>query len=288
MSKTNQRFRPQTFAVHPDWVETAAKLSDALHKRKFRVDDGDDDDDDLPHGPDGDRDDDTAEDVSESLWKSGIEAGKIAIIPVRGVLMSGCAGWEALGLCDYQTVADAVQDAEDDANIERIVLFVDSPGGSVMGCPEAAEAVAGVTKPLLVFTNGMLCSAAYWLTASADMIVATPSSAVGSIGCYRPFWDESEAYGQLGIKVQLFASGAQKGAGYPGTSLSGDQAALIQSEVDAIAADFQSHVLTYRPTVDLSLFDGRDVRGKDGEPLGLVDATANDFAEAMNLFMGTF
>lgn len=289
--KTNTRFRPQTFAVHPDWVETAAKLAQAMHDRRFRAgdyDEDDEDEDDIPHGPDGDRDDDTAEELSEMLWKSGIEAGSIAIIPVKGVLMRGCAGYEEWGLCDYETVLDAVQAAEDDANIKRIVLVVDSPGGGVMGCPEAAEAIAGVTKPLLVFTSGLLCSAAYWLTASADMIVATQSSAVGSIGCYRPFWDVSEAYGQMGVKVQLFASGAQKGAGYPGTSLSPEQSALIQSEVDDIAADFQNHVLTYRPTLDVSLFDGRDVRGKDGEPLGLVDAVVNDFSEAMTLFVAAF
>ena len=283
MATPETQFSPGTFAVHRDHVETALKLAHRVHRAKFRASD---DDDELPDGPDGDRDDDTAEDIRQTLWASGENAGSLAIINVCGILMRGCPGCSDWGLVDYEELLDEIHEADNDANVKRIVLVVDSPGGMLTGCPEAAAAIAALTKPLMVFTSGMLCSAAYWLAASADMICATQSSDVGSIGVYRPFWDVSAAFGQMGIAVQLFTSGAQKGAGYPGTSLTPDQAALIQTDVDKSAGWFQEHVATYRPQVDLTLFDGRSVSGEDGAELGIVDAVVADLNEAVGLFLG--
>lgn len=280
MAKTD-KLAPEPVAIHKEHVETAARLMARVHARRYKADADDDDD-----APDGDRDNDTAEDLREQAAQQTMDAGRLAIIPIRGVLMRDVAGLECWGLADYSTISDAVEDADGDDNIDAIVLVVDSPGGGVMGCQEAAAKIAAVSKPVLVFTSGLLCSAAYWLTASADLIVCTPSSAVGSIGCYRPFWDQSGMFEQEGISVQLFASGAQKGAGYPGTSLSDEQAALIQSQVDEIASDFQTEVLTHRD-VDLSLFDGRDVRGKEAVELGLADIVAVDFGEAVAAFLET-
>lgn len=275
---------PQPLAVSRSHVATAVRLADRLHKRRFRADA-----EDCDEAPDIDEGlEEKAEEFRETLYQEEINAGRIAIIEISGMLMRGCKGYEAWGFADYAVVADAIQDADNDDNIDRIVLVVDSPGGGVMGAPECAAAVASVNKPLLVFTSGMLCSAAYWIACSADMIVATPSASVGSIGVYSPFWDTSGMMGQMGVEVQVFSSGEQKGAGFPGTSLTDAQAQRIQADVNAIAADFQGEVLTHRPGVDLSLFDGRDVSGKEGERLGLVDAVANDFAEAVNMFLAVY
>lgn len=276
---------PQTFAVSRTHLATAAKLAERLHKARFRADG---DEDELEVGPEVDREE-IAEEFREELYAEEVlNAGRIAIIEISGMLMRGCKGYEQWGFCDYAVVADAIQDADNDDNIDRIVLIVDSPGGSVMGAPECAAAIAGVNKPLLVFTSGMLCSAAYWITCSADMIVATPSSSVGSIGVYSPFYDTSGAMEQMGVDVQVFSSGEQKGAGFPGTSLTDAQAQRIQQDVNAIAADFQGEVLTHRPQVDLSLFDGRDVSGKEAERLGLVDSLANDFVGAVSQFLAVY
>lgn len=279
MAKTDEvpQAPPEVVAVHRDHIETSARLMARVHRARFRSDSNPIDD-----APDGDEDDDDAEDLREIVAQQTLDSGRIAIIQVCGVLARGVADYEGWGLADYQRVTDAVEDADGDDNIDAIVLVVDSPGGSVMGCPEAAAKIAGISKPMMVFSSGLLCSAAYYLTASADLVVVTPSSGVGSIGCYRPFWDLSAGYGQMGVVVHVFASGAQKGAGYPGTSLTDEQSGLIQSQVDAIAGDFQTFVLQHRPEVDLSLFDGRDVRGSEAVALGLADSCVVDFAEAIN------
>ena len=285
MATPDTKFAPGTFAVHRDYIDAAFKLAHRVHSRKYRADDDMDDEDDAPCGPGVEREEDIADDVQQRLWEAGEASGSVAIIKVCGILMRGCPGLRDWGLVDYDELLDEITEADEDANVKRIVLIVDSPGGMVMGCPEAANAVAAISKPLMVFTSGMLCSAAYWLAASAEVICATQSSDVGSIGVYRPFWDTSAMFGAAGVSVKVFASGEQKGAGYPGTSLSESQAALIQAEVMKAAGWFQSHVATYRPSVDLTLFDGRSVSGEDGAEMGIVDAVVPDFNAAIEIFL---
>jgi ClpP class serine protease len=88
--------------------------------------------------------------------------------------------------------------------------------------------------------------------------------------------------------VQVFRTGELKAAGYPGTSLSEAEAAHFQDLVDGVGMDFQTWVLEYRPGIDLGLFDGRAVSGKQGLDLGLVDAIHNTRQEAIQQFMEVF
>jgi len=219
---------------------------------------------------------------------TGQKINRLAIVKVCGVLMRDVAGCSAWGLVDYEELTDQIEDAEGDNNIDGIVLVIDSPGGGVTGCIEAAQVVERCTKPVLVFSSGLLCSAAYWLASGASMIATTRSASSGSIGVYVPLTDLSGMFGQMGVAVDVIASGEQKGAGYPGTSLTPAQRDLIQRQVNETANDFQTAVLDSRPNLDLSLFDGRDVRGDEAKELGLVDVVVHDFDEAVEMFRKTF
>jgi len=216
---------------------------------------------------------------------TGLEMS-VAVIKVRGVLAIGVAGW--YGCCDLKELAEEIEEADADANVTAIIVEMDSPGGTVNGTPEAAERIARITKPLMVWTEGELCSAAYWVSATADAIFAAPSSTVGSIGCVLAFYDYSAMMEQVGIKVQVFRSGELKAAGYPGTALSDAEAAHFQSMVSDVGNDFASWVTSYREELDLSLLDGRAVSGKQGLPLGLVDGVFNTREEAIREFLGRY
>ena len=220
--------------------------------------------------------------------ETGRQINRLAIVKVCGVLMRDVAGCSAWGLVDYEELTEQIEDAEGDNNIEGIVLVIDSPGGGVTGCIEAAQVVEQCSKPVLVFSSGLLCSAAYWLASGASMIATTRSASSGSIGVYVPITDLSGMFGLMGIAVDVIASGEQKGAGYPGTSLTPAQRDLIQRQVNETANDFQTAVVDSRPNLDLSLFDGRDVRGDEAKELGLVDAVVRDFDEAVNLFRASY
>lgn len=209
-----------------------------------------------------------------------------AVIRASGVLAMGVEGW--WGTIDFEELLEELEEADRDANISAIVLHLDTPGGTVNGTPEHAARIAALTKPLLVWTEEQLCSAGYWLAASADAIMSYPSAMVGSIGCVLAFYDYSQMLGDAGVAVQVFRTGELKAAGYPGTSLSEAEAAHFQGLVDDVGTDFQTWVLEYRPELDIGLFDGRAVSGKQGLELGLVDGVFNTRQEAVLRFMEAF
>lgn len=207
----------------------------------------------------------------------------VAVIKARGVLALNVDGW--FGCCDLQDLAEEIEEADADANVTAIIVEMDSPGGTVNGTPEAAERIARINKPLMVWTEGELCSAAYWISASADKIFAAPSSVVGSIGCVLAFYDYSQMLGQVGVEVKVFRSGELKAAGYPGTSLSESEAAYFQQTVAEVGNDFASWVTSYREDFDLNLLDGRAVSGKQAATLGLTDGVFVTKEEAIKAFL---
>ena len=68
-----------------------------------------------------------------------------------------------LGACNTGELINAVQEATARPDIEAIFLDIDSPGGSVNGTPELAQAVAEASKVKYVyaFSAGQMRSAAY-------------------------------------------------------------------------------------------------------------------------------
>ena len=74
------------------------------------------------------------------------------------------------------------RDADADAGIDAVVLR-ERPGRQP-SCPswEIYQAVQAMTKPVVVSVADVAASGAYYFSSPADLIVAAPSSQVGSIG----------------------------------------------------------------------------------------------------------
>lgn len=207
---------------------------------------------------------------------------RLAVVRASGVLAREVGGF--YGLADLGELASSVEAADADANIDGIILVIDSPGGTVNGTPEAADRIAATDKPVMVWTEGELCSAAYWIAASADYIAAAPSSITASIGCVLAIWDESAIVQAMGLRVHVFRSGDLKAAGYPGTQLSDTEAAHFQARVDEVASDFFNWVMSWRPDLDGALFDGRAISGKMALGYGAVDGLHNTLDDAVAAF----
>jgi ClpP class serine protease len=122
----------------------------------------------------------------------------------------------------------------------------------------------------------MACSAAYWLASQAQSIMMDQSALVGSIGVYLPIADQSERYKQAGVKMDVIKGGKFKGMGIPGTTLTEEQRAQLQSRVDYIYGQFKAAVRTGRG-MDIRDEDmqGQDFFGAQAMEAGLVDAIAS-------------
>ncbi len=211
--------------------------------------------------------------------------GGVGIVTVHGALMKRPDFFARLllGATDMEDVAAALEAARDRADVQAVFLDVDSPGGSVNGTPELAALVAEVSKAkyTYAFTDGQMCSAAYWIASQADAIFATPSARVGSIGVLMPMLDETKAFEQAGLKVELFAAGKYKSIGVAGTSLTDEQRTWLQAQLDETYADFKAAVLARGRRITPDVMEGQCFSGRKASYNSLTSGVVLSRAEAL-------
>lgn len=202
-----------------------------------------------------------------------IEDG-VGIIRLHGQLMRDPDLISTLlfGATDINQVADAVRQAADSKEVKSILLDIDSPGGTVNGTPELAQVVADASKlkTIYAFSAGQMCSAAYWVASQCQAVYASPSARVGSIGVMLPFIDSAEKFRSQGLKVEVFAAGKFKGMGTPGVPLSEEQRALLQADVEEIAADFKEAVLARGRRIPDEAMEGQSFSARKAQRYNLA------------------
>lgn len=212
----------------------------------------------------------------------------VAHIPFQGVVTKTptCFGAFFGGDAVTSDFVDAVNAAVADESVREIVEHFDSPGGSVDGTAEAADAnwAARQKKPVTAYVDGMAASAAYWIASQATRVVVNNATArVGSIGVYAVIPDTSRAYENRGVRVHVVKAGDAKGGGVTGAPVTPDVLAEVQREVSALYDEFVSAVARGRG-ISLekarALADGRVHIGRAAMDLGLVDGIAS-LEEAM-------
>lgn len=191
----------------------------------------------------------------------------IAHMTMSGVFMYDIGGSiEGLAI-DTKEISKALDGLE--AN--GLMIHMDSPGGSVLGVPELADKIANLGIPVAVFSDTLNASAAYYVSASADIIGVSKSASIGSIGVYVDYLDYSKALETEGIERKIIKNtgGTYKGAD-PTFGLTEEQTAYIQNEVDDLYSDFTTHILNFR-TVDSTHFRGQTMTGARAVEANLAD-----------------
>ena len=200
--------------------------------------------------------------------------GGVAVIKFEGLVTKRPSFWAWLfgGSASTQTAQEALSAALADSAVKSVLFVIDSPGGTVAGTEELAEAVfrARTVKPVAAFAQDMCASAAYWIAAQAGKVYANATATVGSIGVYAVNVDLSRMYRNDGVEVDVIKSAPGKGAGIRGTQWTPDQRADLQREIDALGAEFVGAVGRARPAAVIAA-DGRCYTAREGLSLGLVD-----------------
>lgn len=187
------------------------------------------------------------------------------------------------GAVDTEEAIDAVGEAAARDDVQAILLDIDSPGGKANGTPELAQAVADASqqKFTYAYSGGQMCSAAYWVASQCDAIYASPSARVGSIGVIFPYVDATEALKSEGLKVEVFAAGKFKSMGTPGVPLTDEQRALMQSDVEEIAGDFRTAVLSRGRKIPDDAMEGQSFSARNAQRFNLGGMVKNR-AEALS------
>lgn len=233
--------------------------------------------------------------IGEPQPATSAKRGAVAVIPLRGVIAHRMGGMdEASGGMSAERFTAMLRTAVADESIGTIVLDVDSPGGTIPGVPEAADAVfqARESKRVVAVANSMMASAAYWIASQAHEIVAIPSAldrSIGSIGAFVAHQDLSAHLEKEGVKVTLIKAGKHKADGNPFEPLSDEAKAHIQASVDEAYDRFVKAVARGRGVsatdVRGGYGEGRALSAGDAKAAGLIDRIAT-FEDTVSRLVG--
>lgn len=208
-----------------------------------------------------------------------VDSNKVSVIYVQGIMITGNLPG-GLGYATSEEISKSIQNAADDGNVKAIVLRINSPGGSPAAAQEIVTEIkkAQEKKPVVVSMGDVAASAAYYISAPADRIIANPDSFTGSIGVIWVFEDLSGFYEEEGMEFYVAKSGEFKDMGGNWRGLSNDEK---QYSEEVVLEAFQRFVEVVAQGRNMSqsdvkdLADGRVYTGSRAVELGLVDETGN-------------
>jgi protease-4 len=188
---------------------------------------------------------------------------------------------EITGLLSKSTpILEDLKRFREDKRIRAIVLRVNSPGGVVGPSQEIMREVEKTKKVKKVVASfgSVAASGGYYVACPADLIMASPGTATGSIGVILKLANLEQLAKKLGVDVYSLKAGALKDIGSPFRPLTPKGREVLQGLLDNIHEQFIRDVARNRklPLEKVrALADGRVFTGQEAKELGLVDAMGN-------------
>ena len=211
---------------------------------------------------------------------SAAYGANLAVIEAAGEIVDGTARGDIFatqaGIAS-DDMSEAIRQATRDAGIKAIVLRVDSPGGSVTASDQILDAVKKAQakhKPVVVSMGGLGASGGYYISASADKIVAEPGTLTGSIGVLTGKVAIGKSLNLAGVQLEEVASGKNTLMDSSSQPYTPEQWAALNHETDVIYDDFLHKVAAGRklPFDQVqAVAKGRVWTGADAKSRGLVD-----------------
>ncbi len=195
----------------------------------------------------------------------------IAKIFITGVIT------DAGNTYDQKWLLATIDDLKNDDKNKGIILFINSPGGSVYETDEVYLALLDYkkTKPVYAYFANMAASGGYYMSCAADYIMANRNTLCGCIGVLcGQFTDLTGLMNKYGIKSETIHAGRNKNMGNYNEPVTDEQRAIMQSIADECYDQFTDIVadargLTKKKTVELS--DGRLYTAKQALENKLID-----------------
>jgi ClpP class serine protease len=193
---------------------------------------------------------------------SNARPGDVAIIRAMGPLLKYDTMCGPIGM---NTIGDRIREAEANANISGVVLYADSPGGSVDGTIALGELVKNTKKPVVTFVDGMAASAMLWIAASsAEIIASTDMAIVGSVGVASNFMNTRPVLEKMGVEFHdLVADQSFDKNKSVNLLLKGDYETYKAEVLNPLAERFQQHMKATRPLATDEFLTGKTYFAKD-------------------------
>lgn len=191
----------------------------------------------------------------------------------------------------HSTTLQYIDELMNDSHNRAILLYVDSPGGTVYESQEMYDKLIEYKeetgRPIYAYMEHYGASGAYMISMAADEIYANQNTITGSIGVIMSGYDLSGLYKKLGIKEISVTSGKNKAA-----TFTDEQMEIYKEQVDEYFDAFVSIVEKGRGMSEKKvrkLADGRTYTARQAKKNGLIDriASFDDAKEQIGMTVGT-
>lgn len=210
------------------------------------------------------------------FMSADIETGNVALIPVRGIIMtSGSGGLFQSGIASSTDIIGKIEDADKDPTIDAIVLEIDSGGGTPVASDEITQAVLSAEKPVIGWIREVGASGAYYIASGCDRIYANRMSITGSIGVIGSYLEFEGLMDDYNVTYRRLVAGELKDMGSPFKEMSEEEQERMQEVLDKMHDIFIDEISSNRNMSRdevVSLATGEIFLGVEADKNGLVDA----------------
>ncbi|MEQ9518443.1 MAG: signal peptide peptidase SppA [Parvibaculum sp.] len=223
-----------------------------------------------------------------SLWRVAaliaVGLAIIALLPNSGFSPMGAhvARVTLSGIIvDDRAQQDLLREIGEDENVQALILYIDSPGGTTTGSEALYETVREVAKvkPVVAVLGTVAASGGYIAALSADHIVARGNTITGSIGVLFQLTEVTGLMEKIGVDVDFVRSGPLKAEPNMFGTPSAEALRSTQAMVDASFDWFVGLVVERRKLEEATariLSDGRVYTGWQALENGLIDAIGGE------------
>lgn len=217
---------------------------------------------------------------------SGSLNNKIAVININGEIVeqSSSGGLISSGgdVTSSKGIRATLDQIDRDKDVKGILLNVNSPGGSAAASEEIYNQLVNFKKShnlkIVAYFSDLAASGGYYVSQSADKIVANPSNITGSIGVIISYLNYGNLASKYGVDEIVYKSGPYKDIVSSFKEPSDQEKIIMQSVVNDAYDNFVKTVSAGRNMPESqvrSLADGRIYSAKQAEGANLVDGLGN-------------
>ncbi|PAU83960.1 signal peptide peptidase SppA [Halorubrum salipaludis] len=187
-------------------------------------------------------------------------------------------------------VVEQIEAADEDEDVEALVVELNTPGGEVLPSDDIRRAAADFDGPTLAYATDTCASGGYWIASGCDELWARDASLVGSIGVVGSRPNAAGLADKLGISYEQFTAGEYKDAGVPLREIEEDEREYLQGIIDGYYEQFVETVSEGRDMDPEAIreTEARVYLGSDAAEIGLVDelGTEDDVEDRLEALIG--
>jgi protease IV len=210
-------------------------------------------------------------------------AQQVGVVVAEGGISDGTAQPGSIG---GDSTAALIRQARNDDKIKALVLRVNSPGGSALASEiirKELELTRKAGKPVVVSMGDVAASGGYWISMSADAVIADPATITGSIGVFGMLPTADKLMAKAPVHLGGYGTTWLVGAGDPRRPFDPRLGAAVQAGIEHIYTEFIGRAATARklkPEDIDAAGQGRVWTGQQALERKLIDRTGT-YADAI-------